>query len=343
MINPDICHRLLTKNIVPEYTYTKGASSYEYKKRLKEKFIELTGLDLIAENAKDCPLNFFIEFEREEEEYKLIRFTFDSEIGETVPCYLVIPKTGKKKYPVAITMQGHSSGFHNSIGEIKYEDDKDYHPRGQFALQAAKNGFIALAIEQRGMGERNTPLKKRGSHRMCQFHSMTALQLGRTILGERIWDISKAIDVLANFKEADTDKILITGNSGGGTISYYAACYDERIKLSAPSCAFCPYPESILDIRHCNCNYIPSAYRYFDMQDLACLIAPRSLAVIAGKDDDIFPIEGVYRGFETVKTVYADENAEDRCRLVVTPKAHWWCVDIVWNTINTECKKLGWK
>jgi hypothetical protein len=148
--------------------------------------------------------------------------------------------------------------------------------------------------------------------------------------------------MLSNFKEADTDKILITGASGGGTVSYYAACYDERIKLSVPSCSFSPYPESILDIRHCNCNYIPSAFRYFDMQDLASLIVPRRLAIVAGKEDEIFPIEGVQRGFETVKQIYSDDGAEDKCRLVVTPKPHWWCVDIVWKTINDEVKKLGW-
>ena len=96
MINPDICHRLLVKNTVPALAYNSEAPSYEQRKRLREKFIELTGLDLIAENAKNCPANFCVEFEQDEEKYKLIRFTFDSEIGETVPCYLVIPKLGKK-------------------------------------------------------------------------------------------------------------------------------------------------------------------------------------------------------------------------------------------------------
>ena len=79
------------------------------------------------------------------------------------------------------------------------------------------------------------------------------------------------------------------------------------------------------------------------MQDLASLIVPRRIAIIAGKEDDIFPIEGVHRGFETVKQIYSDDGAEDKCRLVVTPKNHWWCVDIVWKTINDECKKLGWR
>ena len=55
MINPDICHRLLVKNTVPALAYNSEAPSYEQRKRLREKFIELTGLDLIAENAKNCP------------------------------------------------------------------------------------------------------------------------------------------------------------------------------------------------------------------------------------------------------------------------------------------------
>ena len=56
-----------------------------------------------------------------------------------------------------------------------------------------------------------------------------------------------AIDALVMFPQCDTDKILITGNSGGGTMSFYAACFDERIKLSVPSCAFCSYEDSIMN------------------------------------------------------------------------------------------------
>ena len=92
--------------------------------------------------------------------------TFESEKGEFVPCYLLIPDTGKEKYPVAITLQGHSTGFHNSIGVVKYEQDEAYQPRGQFAIQTVKNGFIALAIEQRGMGERRPSARHQNAANM---------------------------------------------------------------------------------------------------------------------------------------------------------------------------------
>ena len=247
---------------------------------------------------------------------------------------MLIPDTGKEKYPVAIVLQGHSTGFHNSIGIAKYDGDEKDLPRVAFALQAVEQGYIALAIEQRGMGETKPQKEKRRWGKMCHHTASVAMLLGRSVLGERMWDVSRAIDLLPNFPQCDVNDIMITGNSGGGTSSYFCACYDERIKLSAPSCAFCPYPESIMDIYHCACNYINGAYRYFDMQDLAVLIAPRKLLIINGQEDIIFPIEGVKRGYETVKKIYSKVNCKDNCKLVITPKHHYWCDDIVWEEIK---------
>ncbi len=339
-IDGDLCHMLLKKSIKQDMRFDEKTYSPEYKKKVKDKLYELLGMANIEANA--CPLDPMIESEEQMDGYKRIRFTFESEIGAVVPCYLLIPDTGKQKYPVAIILQGHSSGFHNSIGVPKVEGDKEYiETRGDFGVQAVKNGYATLCIEQRAMGERTTS-RHTFDVRMCEFPSSTGMMLGRTTLGERVWDVQKAIDILPSFDMLDTDKILITGNSGGGTMSFYAGCMDERIKLSAPSCAFCSYATSILDVYHCTCNYIPNAYTHFEMQDLACLIAPRNFVVFAGISDRIFPINGVKDAFETVKKIYEKENVSDKCKLVVTDKAHWWCKDLVWKTLNEETAKMGW-
>ena len=337
-INGDLTHDLLIANKKPKYRYESGAYSKEYCARLRKKFNALLGIDKIKKNA--CPENFNIEFTEKKDGYTLTRFTFDSEVGSTVPCYLLIPDTGKKKYPVAITLQGHSSGFHNSIGVVKYEDDKRYADgRGAFALQAVKHGYIALAIEQRAMGERLTTTEGRREGVACSFNALSAFLLGRTIIGERCYDVSKAIDALKHFEECDLNKITIVGESGGGTASYYAAAYDKRIRLCVSVCAFCTFDKSITYTFHCPCNFIPDAFNYFDMQDVSPLIAPRKLTVVAGKVDPIFLIDGAIKGFETVKAVYKDAGAEDSAKLIVTPKGHWWCEDIIWNAIDEEVKK----
>lgn len=332
---------MLISGMTPKLSFNADCDFEVWRSELKEKLIELTGLKRIEANA--APLSVEVESVALKDGYRQIRFTFESEHGAVVPCYLLIPNGCTGKLPVAITLQGHSSGFHNSIAEPKPDENPGYAlGRGAFAVQAVRHGFIALAIEQRGMGERRPNARHQMDANMCEYTAHMALMLGRTILGERMFDVSRAIDALAEFPECDLDKILITGNSGGGTMSFYAPIYDERIKLSAPSCAFCTYEDSIMNWFHCSCNFIPHAYEWFEMQDLAALIAPRRLLLINGSEDEIFPLYGVEKGYEVVKGIYEKAGVPDKCRLVVTPKAHWWCEDIVWDSIKEECQKLGW-
>ena len=336
----DLCHKTIIENNQPKLTFSENNDFQKWKEEVRAKFLELIGYENIAKNT--CALNFEIEGVEQKDGYTQTRFVFESERDSFVPCYLLIPDTGKDKYPLAIALQGHSTGFHNSVGIVKFESDVAYQTRGQFAVQAVKRGYAALAIEQRGMGERRPSERHQKDAHMCEYEAHIALLLGRTILGERIWDISRAIDVLSTFDKIDKDKIFIMGSSGGGTASFYAACFDERIKFSAPTCAFCTYPDSIMHWYHCSCNFIPGAYQWFDMQDLACLIAPRKLAIITGGVDEIFPLHGVEKGFETVKRIYEEYNAIENCTLTVTDKGHWFCEDIVWSKIDEEIKKLQW-
>jgi cephalosporin-C deacetylase-like acetyl esterase len=338
-IHGDLCHETLRDNLKQKLAFDENKDLSTQRQLAKQKFLELIGYDKILNN-KALDDEFTIEETEELDGYTKIRFTFKSEIDSTVPCYLLIPGTGKDKYPLAITMQGHSSGFHNSIGIAKSEHDEEYIKRGDFAVQAVKEGFAALAIEQRCMGERMTTRHAWGH--MCEFPSLNAIMLGRTTVGERIFDISCAIDKMANFDKVDTDKILITGNSGGGTISYYASCVEDRIKFAIPSCAFCSFKTSIMDIWHCACNYIPDIYEWFEMHDVAVLLAPKKVTFVAGKEDAIFPIAGVRDSFSVVEKIYEKAGAPDMCKLVETPKGHWWCQDIVWDEARKGVKELGW-
>jgi hypothetical protein len=94
------------------------------------------------------------------------------------------------------------------------------------------------------------------------------------------------------------------GNSGGGTITYFAACMDERISIAMPSCYVCSLRRSIAAIDHCECNYIPGFLRYFELADLACLIAPRPWVVVAGREDTIFPLAGVQEAYAGIQRIY---------------------------------------
>ena len=342
-INGDACHDRLVAETKGILSYDSSRDFCRWKEQVAQKLAKLLGMDVIAENA--CPIRIEIEEITKKEDYRRIRFCYESEKENSVPAILLIPKQNKEKYPLAIVLQGHTTGYHISIGEKKYEIDDSFLPNNGYGLQAVKNGFAALCIEQRGMGiTRSHRYPGPGGVHQCSFTAMRAIQLGRTVIGERVWDVSRGIDALEKMglPEIDLQKIMILGNSGGGTAAFYAACLEERIQYAAPSCAFCSYKGSILDILHCVCNNIPHASRYFEMEDLACLIAPRPLTVLAGQKDEIFPLEAVKKSYATAKEIFGRAGAAENCNMVVMPEGHFWCPDVAWKAIGEEITKLGW-
>ena len=66
------------------------------------------------------------------------------------------------------------------------------------------------------------------------------------------------------------------------------------------------------------------------MGDLSGLIAPRPLVIVAGKEDKIFPIEGVKECYETAKRFYKLAGAKDKCRLVIGDGGHRFYADDSW-------------
>ena len=331
-INNDLIHDKLFDN-KPLLAFDENRDYQAWKQEVRQKYIELLGLDRMKEN--ECEIKIEIEECVEKDGYTRYRYVFESEHGCFVPCYLLIPNERKEKLPVCICLQGHSTGFHISIGEKKHDVDETSLQTSTFALDAVKHGYAALCIEQRGMGERTTPHQRRGPALQCGCYitAMTALLHGRTLIGERVWDVSKSIDSLQYFADKfdlDLENITLVGNSGGGTATYYSACYDERIKIAAPTCSICTYKDSIGDIWHCSCNYIPSMARYFDMGELAALIAPRKLLVSVGETDWIFPLHGSKKVYSVIEKIYEKENASERCKFVVFPdKPHYFDKTVV--------------
>jgi hypothetical protein len=112
------------------------------------------------------------------------------------------------------------------------------------------------------------------------------------------------------------------GHSGGGTTALWLSALDDRITVCVPSCYFCSFKHSILGMHHCECNYVPGILQYAEMGDLAALVAPRPLRIIAGERDPIFPIEGVREQYETVQRAYQLLDAAERCSLAVHPGEH---------------------
>jgi dienelactone hydrolase len=282
--------------------------------------------ELLGDVPARVAINVRIEWRQEYADFEEIRFLFATEANADVPCHLLLPKSGRAPHPVVICLQGHTTGMHISLGRAQSEADEKLIRNGDrdFALQAVAQGYAALVMEQRCFGERKDARDAAVRHLSgtCHHASMTALLLGRTMIGERVWDVSRAIDALETFAEIDSNRVACMGNSGGGTITFFAACMEPRIQTAMPSCSVCTFADAIGSIDHCADNYIPSILKYFEMGDLAGLIAPRPLIIVAGREDNIFPIDAVQSTFALVQEIYTTAGVPNNCRLVVGDEGH---------------------
>ena len=298
----------------------------EHRKACRKKLAELLGLDTFA----PCDPIFEITAEDEIQGNRHIHFTLQTEEGYFTHCDLLLPKQQKGALPLCVALQGHSKGSHISLGMPKYPGDEALISSGDrdFCIRAVAEGFAALAIEQRGFGQCGGT--EHGP--ACERPAMTALLLGRTLIGERVWDVMRVLDaVTAHFGDLITMKgSVLMGNSGGGTATYYTACLEHRFDGFMPSCAVCTYQNSIVEIHHCTCNYVPRIARYFDMGDLAAMIAPKALVVVCGKDDDIFPLHAVRTTYGIIEELYAAAGAPDHCALVIGHEGHRFYADAAW-------------
>ena len=311
------------ENFIPEMRYDTARTVEEWQKPAREKLTELLGLNLMVK----CDYDFLIEETKECDDYVQHRFSFQSEPGYYVVCYIQLPH-GIEKIAPMICIQGHSRGQHLSRGELKYPSDEDALKRkvGEFCKFARENGYAPVTLEQRYMGENggnDDGIPACVVPRDGRMNALPTLLFGRTAIGERVWNVIHLINVIAeNFPQLDMENLACVGHSGGGTATIYAAALDERIKTVISCGAVCAFRDSIINIHHCGCNYVPSVARYFDMGEICGLVAPRKLIVVSGKDDDIFPKDGVDKVYAVAKDTYKAAGAENNITLVYGDGGH---------------------
>ncbi len=316
----------------PSMRWDMNESFVSWQQRSKEKLKELIGLN----NMIPCDMNINIEWEKQESDFKEIRFSFESEPGYFVPCHLLIPNGAEEALPLVICVQGHSKGMHNSLGRVKFKNEKIEGDR-DFCIRAIKEGFVAIALEQRNFGEcggdENGP--------KCYESTMSNLLIGRTTIGERVWDIMRLIDVIeAEFSNViKLDEIYTLGNSGGGTASVYSGALEDRLAGTIPSCAVSSFAASIGAMHHCSCNYVPHILEYFDMSELLAMTVPKRLVVVSGKEDDIFPLKEAIEMVEIAREAYAKNGVPDNIAHCIGDEGHRFYADIAWEALNKMRKQ----
>jgi dienelactone hydrolase len=270
------------------------------------------------------------------------KIVFTAEPFSDVPAYVCLPKDVSPPYTFMICVQGHSTGMHNSIAVQRDDETLPHTVAGDrdFALGCMRHGVAALCLEQRAFGERREQQQARVSPHGCHDATMQALLLGRTLIGERVYDVDRGLDYLVQRGDVDLARIGVMGNSGGGTTALFAAALLPRLAFAMPSCYFCTFQDSIMSIYHCADNYIPGLLKVADMADVMGLFAPKPVVIVAGRKDPIFPLEGTRHAFAELQQIYRACGAEDRCHLVIGEGGHRFYAADAWPVLLEELARL---
>ncbi len=327
--SPSLLHRHLARRARPSLAFT-GGDVKPWQRSLRAKLRELAGFDEMPK--KRCPLRVRSLWKRRRGGGMIEKIVFTSEPHADVNAYVCLPDNAEPPYDWFVCLQGHTSGMHQSIAVQREDETKGILPEGDrdFGLGCIRRGVAALCIEQRAFGERRELAQTFRSDRLCQEAAMHALLLGRTLIGERVYDVDRALDYLETRTDVKRETLGVMGNSGGGTVSMFAAALLPRLRYAMPSCYFCTFVDSIMALHHCECNYVPGLLKFAEMADILGLFAPRPVVVVAGENDGIFPIKAVRKEFKRLKKIYKAAGAPENCRLVVGESGHRFYAEEAW-------------
>jgi dienelactone hydrolase len=283
----------------------KRKEAEAWQKDLREKVTELIG-GLPARKAELAPKTLEV---RDFPTYRREKVVFQSVPGSYVLAYMLTPKKGQAPHPAMVCLPGHGRGVDDIVGIDENgadRTDKDGYQH-DFAIQCVEHGLAAVAIEQMAFGCRREPKAKerRLGQSSCQPLAGSALLLGETMVGWRVYDVMRTLDWIETRSELDAKRVGCMGISGGGTITTFASALEPRIKAAMISGYLNTFRDSIFSLSHCIDNYVPGILNWCEMYDVAGLIAPRPLFVESGDKDDIFPVGASRASFERVKQVYS--------------------------------------
>ena len=245
------------------------------KKRIREVF------DL--ERYPRTPLNARITSEYTFKYYSLRNLIFESSPGYYVTANLYLPSGITAPVPAVLHLCGHNA------------DGKACTNGVSLNVGLAANGIAVLVIDPVCQGERYQHFME-NERDLCGAHNMIGKELvlfGEHFSAWRAWDGLRALDLLCELPEIDASKLMLTGCSGGGTMTTWLNALDDRFIAAAPSCAVTRWRRTVENELPIDAEQMPPslAGEGYDMADFLIASLPRPI-LVSGETNDFFDERG---------------------------------------------------
>ena len=261
------------------------------------------------------PLDVEIAETTDEGSYVRERLSFGTETGLRVPAYLLRPKRQplERRGAAVLCLHGHGRGKDDVAGVATTPRERQRRITAlsyDYGARLAERGYAVLAPDARGFGA-----WAQVDGMTCEWAARSTLLLGRTLVGMRVWDAMRAIDLLTELPDVDPARIGCVGLSWGGTHTMWTAALDERISAAVISGAFGRFADSLIESSECACQYVPGLLTVADLPDIVALIAPRPLLLQSGLADQHYTPAVVQQAFGVVQYAYALAGAPESAEL----------------------------
>ena len=242
-------------------------------------------------------------------------YTIEKGIFEAVPGLVVPAHVYRPSAP------GPHPGVVHSLGH--WMENARLEPDIQrFNARLARAGMIVLVYDPLGQGERRA-----GWH---QHGQLAPLLAGFTSLGVMVSETRAALDLLAARDDVDSDRLGLTGASGGGFVSTFAAALDARIAVAAICCILNTHAGQVRDAAFGTgwdgwvdlCNQVPRLAATASMGMVLGAASPSRVTVVHAIDDPPFPIAGARSVVGEAAAVYEALGAGGHARLVEIDGGH---------------------
>ncbi len=246
-------------------------------------------------------------------DYTRHRVEIRTEPDEWIPAYLLVPsELAAQRVPAMICL-------HQTVAQGKEEPcGIKGDPELAFAVELVKRGYVCIAPDAIGFGERIAPGKQPYDNSLAFYRKHP----GWSFMGKMIWDVGRVIDYLETLPFVDPKKIGAIGHSHGAYGTLFATAFEPRIAAAVASCGFTtfrtdPHPERWSHLTALMPQlgfYLPDVASIpFDWQQVLALSAPRKLFVWYTTRDPIFPrtdnLDELLRDVQRVYGLYGAAGA----------------------------------
>jgi hypothetical protein len=274
-----------------KYAPSSKPGAVRWQKDVRAKLARLVRVDDLK--GAQIPLSIKVLSSSEKTGYVIEEVEIQSTPGRQIKAMRTVPRGGKPPYPAVVCIHGHGGNRRTT-----YEDARIYKA---FASALAERGYATAAVDV-------------GQHEIYEQ--------GRTLIGERLWDLMRAVDLLVAQKEVDRSRIGCAGLSLGGEMSMWLAAMDTRVAACVSSGFLTVMDQMERD--HCMCWKIDGLRELVDFADIFALVAPRPLQCQNGLKEPAtqFIVPLAREALREIQPIYADMGTPGNVALAVHAGEH---------------------